>query len=125
MRFLVNHAVFALMVLPLLTVPERLCAQQETVTYRKNNEAIVANLDSADYVRVIRAPRLGFELPQLEEYYPNEQLKRKGNILDAESYPKFHEAVVEYYENGRKKSEAFYDEGLRVGKRNITTGTDS
>ncbi|WP_257670696.1 energy transducer TonB [Parapedobacter tibetensis] len=100
----------------LLLIPNLLQAQQEIVTYRKNNEQIVKDKDSADYIRIIKPPQPGSELPQLVEYFPNQQLKKKGNILDANSYPKFQGPVIGYYENGQKRTEEFFDSGQRVGE---------
>lgn len=99
-----------------LLIPGFAYAQEEIVTYRKQNGEIVQHKGSADYVRIIKPPSPGSELPQLVEYYLNEQLKKTGNILDANKYPQFQGAVIEYYEDGQKSTHELFDRGWRVGK---------
>lgn len=90
-------------------------AQSDTVTYWKDDGTQVGMPDSADYIRRISPPQAGDALPQLAEYYLNEQPRRKGDVLEMKGYPRFHGNVVEYYENGQKQSEEEFDKGVRVG----------
>jgi len=90
-------------------------AQSDTVTYWKDDGTQVTVPDSADYVRRITLPQAEDTLPQLAEYYLNEKLRRKGDVLEVKGYPRFHGKVVEYYENGQKQSEEIFDKGMRVG----------
>lgn len=99
-----------------LLIPGFLYAQEEIVTYRKHSGEIVQHKDSADYIRIIKLPRSESQLPQLTEYYLNEQLKKTGNILDAKGYPQFQGPVIEYYEDGQPRAREFFDKGRRVGK---------
>ncbi|MFC7523022.1 TonB family protein [Parapedobacter sp. GCM10030251] len=99
-----------------LLIPGFLYAQDELVTYRKHNGEIASHRDSAAYIRIIKAPHSGSELPQLSEYYLDKQLKKTGNILDAKRHPQFHGAVTEYYENGQESAQEIFDKGRRVGK---------
>jgi Periplasmic protein TonB, links inner and outer membranes len=89
---------------------------QEDITYWKNTGVRVDHRDSADYIRVIVPPGAGRELPHLVEYFPNEQVKKVGVILDGRNTRSFQGPVVEYYEDGQKRSEEFFDEGKRVGE---------
>src|SRR5690606_12400785 len=89
---------------------------QNNVTFWKNTGESVNHRDSADYIRVIVPPGGDRELPHLVEYFPNEQVRKVGVILDVENGNKFHGPVVEYYENGQKRAEERYADGERVGK---------
>ncbi|MFD2145814.1 hypothetical protein [Mucilaginibacter antarcticus] len=80
------------------------CSAQvrENIYYFKNSGAKVDNVDSADYVRVVKAPEEGATLYDVAEYYKSEKVKFTGKSAKVE--PLVYEGLcISYYPNGKKK----------------------
>ncbi len=82
--------------------------QAEIVTYMKNSGQVVADKDSADYIRIIRAPEKGQKLYTLHEYYVNGNLKRTGQVTTPTSALRFEGKTTTYYEDGGKQAVSHY-----------------
>ncbi len=82
--------------------------QAEIVTYLKNDGRVVADKDSADYIRIIRAPEQGQKLYTLQEYYHNGNLKRTGQVISPTLDLRFEGKVTTYEEDGGKQAVSYY-----------------
>jgi len=81
--------------------------RQQNVYFFKKNGKEVKLRDSADYIRIIRAPDSGRVYYELLEYYPENTLKRKGEVS---SLPiiKLEGEVISYYKNGKTENRLTY-----------------
>ncbi|MDR2274542.1 MAG: energy transducer TonB [Sphingobacterium sp.] len=91
------------------TIP--LKAQETIVTYIKKNGGHTAHKDSAAYTNIIQLRPNEMGLYQLNDYYPNGNLKRHGWTKIANPQKLQLEGVVEtYYENGNLATSAEYND---------------
>lgn len=75
-------------------------AQETIVTYMKKNGSFTAIKDSADYTRIIRIAPNDASLYEVNEYYPNGNLKRHGWVKAPNPKRLQFEGTVEtYYDN--------------------------
>lgn len=89
--------------------------QAEIVTYMKNSGRVVADKDSADYIRIIRAPEQGQKLYTLQEYYHNGNLKRTGQVVAPTLVLRFEGKTTTYYEDGGKEAISHYRKNRPAG----------
>ncbi|MDR2281622.1 MAG: energy transducer TonB [Sphingobacterium sp.] len=75
-------------------------AQETIVTYMKKNGGLTALKDSADYTRILSITPNDIGLYELNEYYPNSNLKRHGWVKSLDAGRLQFEGIVEtYYDN--------------------------
>jgi len=88
-------------------------AQEQTFYYKKNNRKVELK-DSADYIRVVRAPEPGTTLYKVTDYYKNGKLKLTGE--STKDYPVYFQGKkITYFENGVKSSESEYNNDKLIG----------
>jgi len=82
-----------------LVIPSK--AQETIVTYIKKNGGFTAIKDSAAYTNIIRSTANELGLHELNDYYPNGNLKRHGWTKVADPRRLYLEGVIEsYHKNG-------------------------
>lgn len=90
-------------------------AQETIVTYIQKNGAYTAFKDSAAYTSILRLVPNEDGLYELNDYYPNENLKRHGWVKAADPKRLRFEGLVEtYYDNGILEETAHYAQNQRV-----------
>ncbi|MEN5055104.1 energy transducer TonB [Sphingobacterium kitahiroshimense] len=84
-------------------------AQETIVTYMKKNGGYTANKDSADYTNILRLIPNEAGVHELNEYYPNGNLKRHGWVKTTDPKRLYFEGPLDtYYDNGSLESSTTY-----------------
>lgn len=83
-------------------------AQETIVTYIRKNGGYTAHKDSAAYTRILRITPNDDGLHELNEYYPNGNVKRHGWVKTADPRRLQFEGLVEMYYNDGVLSEAVH-----------------
>lgn len=110
-----KHSLFELIkyaaYLMLLFFANPIKAQETIVTYIKKNSGFTSIKDSAAYTNVLRIKPNEAGLHELNDYYPNGNLKRHGWVKIADPRRLFFEGPLEtYYDNGTLESTTTYAE---------------
>ncbi|GAB3906465.1 energy transducer TonB [Mucilaginibacter boryungensis] len=90
------------------------CAQQQSF-YINYNGQLLSSADSADYIRIIKAPDDASNLFNIFEFYPDGQKKLIGKSAKVDPY-NLDGPCVSYYRNGFRKRVVNYSSGLMVGE---------
>lgn len=89
-------------------------AQRQNVYFLKEDNSLVDNKDSADFIRVVSEPDSGSVLFNVMEYYPNGKKKLSGRSKTID--PTQLEGVcLTFYKNGRRKTTENYEDGVLAG----------
>ena len=80
-----------------IVIPSK--AQETIVSYIKKNRGFTAVKDSAAYINIIRLSTNELGLHELNEYYPNGNLKRHGWTKVADPRRLYLEGIMESYHN--------------------------
>ena len=92
-----------------------LFAQEEIVTYINKDGVPIPNKEEAAYIRKLGTQPSDQNLYELQEYYPNGQLKRKGWVQYDEPERFFLEGWIEtYYKDGTIRTRIRYAENKRI-----------
>lgn len=98
-------------VLPGVTV-----AQLSVKHYMKDDGDKVRREGNADYIRIYQKEKRRDTYYNLTEYYPDQQVKRTGQVSEVEDLPAFHGKVTSYYKDGQVESEVEWVEGKPMGE---------
>lgn len=103
----------AVLVMSLYTLP--VLGQDQIVTYLNKDKHIVAEKDSADYIRIL-IPSEKPEAPyNLTEQYKTGEVYRKGTARFSHDRVTLVGLVVTYQRDGKKISEEYYKDGVLEG----------
>lgn len=90
-------------------------AQETIVSYLKKSGAFTAIKDSADYTRIIQLAANDASLFELNEYYPNGNLKRHGWVKAPDPKLIRFEGLVEtYYDNEILEASMYYTDNKLI-----------
>ena len=89
-------------------------AQRQNVYFLKNNGKYVTVRDSADYIRIVRAPDSASVLYNVFEFYlnGNKKLIGKSTAIDP---PKYDGSCATYYPDGKREAVINYKNGSKTG----------
>ncbi len=91
------HKCIIFLLFTALVIPSK--AQETIVSYIKKNRGFTAFKDSAAYTNIIRLSTNELGLHELNEYYPNGNLKRHGWTKVADPRRLYLEGIIESYHN--------------------------
>ena len=89
-------------------------AQRQNVYFLKEDNSLVDNKDSADFIRVVSEPDSGSKLFNVIEYYPNGKKKLIGRSKTIDPV-KLEGVCLTFYKNGRRKTSENYEDGVLAG----------
>jgi TonB family protein len=93
------------------------CQKQQNIYYLKNDGREVSIKDSADYIRIIQEPDSGSTLFNVMEYYQNGKRKTLGKVSEFQRGLKYEGAQIRYFKNGNKSEITTFENGKPVGER--------
>ena len=99
----------------LLSVIHSRGAGQQNVYFMKNDGREVSVKDSADFIRIIKAPDSGSVFYPVLEYYTNNQRKFVGQVSAYEPWLVFQGPTISYFNTGKRKANIEYKDGLPNG----------
>lgn len=88
--------------------------RQQNVYFFKKNGKEVKVRDSADYIRIIREPDSGKVNYELVEYYPDNRIKRTGEVSSFDKKTVLEGLVTSYFRDGVKESIMHYQSNKLV-----------
>lgn len=89
-------------------------AQRQNVYFLKEDNSLVDNKDSADFIRVVSEPDSGSTLFNIIEYYPNGKKKLTGRSKTIDPI-QLEGVCLTFYKNGRRKTSENYEDGVLTG----------
>jgi len=89
-------------------------AQRQNVYFLKEDNSLVDNKDSADFIRVVSEPDSGSRLFNVIEYYPNGKKKLIGRSKTIDPV-QLEGVCLTFYKNGRRKTSENYEDGVLSG----------
>jgi len=107
--------ILPLLVLCLFCFTRSAGQRRQNIYYLKNNGTLSDPPKDADFVRIISEPDSGTNLYNVNEYYPNNQLKLTGQSYNVGTGNlMFEGSVVSFYPSGKKQRVSTYAKGRLV-----------